>query len=226
VQSLWRTLRVCHRFWIFTCCAVIFRLVANENCEVEAMEKVEQNIEKVKLATVWLAGCSGCHMSFLDLDEWLFELVKYADVVHSPIADIKEYPENVDVCLVEGAIANEENLELIHKIRKSTKFLISFGDCAVTANVPAMRNMMGAGNADTVLRRSYLELGDITPQLPYAPGIVPELLEKVMPVHEVVKVDMYIPGCPPSADRIKAAIEPLLKGEMPLMEGREMIKFG
>lgn len=183
-------------------------------------------IEKIKLATVWLAGCSGCHMSFLDLDEWLFELVKYADVVHSPIADIKEYPENVDFCLVEGAIANEENLELIHKIRKQTKFLISFGDCAVTANVPAMRNMMGSDNADTVLRRSYLELGDITPQLPKAPGIVPELLEKVMPVHEVVKVDMYIPGCPPSADRIKAAIAPLLEGKMPLMEGRAMIKFG
>jgi len=194
------------------------------------MTKVEEITEpktaKVKLATVWLAGCSGCHMSFLDLDEWLFELVKYADIVHSPIADIKEYPENVDVCLVEGAIANEENLELIYKIRKQTKFLISFGDCAVTANVPAMRNMMGGDNADMVLRRSYLELGDVTPQLPYAPGIVPELLEKVMPVHEVVKVDMYIPGCPPSSDRIKAAIAPLLKGEIPVMEGREMIKFG
>lgn len=99
-------------------------------------------IEKIKLATVWLAGCSGCHMSFLDLDEWLFELVKYADVVHSPIADIKEYPENVDVCLVEGAIANEENLELIHKIRKQTKFLISFGDCAVTANVPDRKSVV------------------------------------------------------------------------------------
>ncbi len=194
------------------------------------MTKVEEITEpktaKVKLATVWLAGCSGCHMSFLDLDEWLFELVKYADIVHSPIADIKEYPENVDVCLVEGAIANEENLELIYKIRKQTKFLISFGDCAVTANVPAMRNMMGGDNADMVLRRSYLELGDVTPQLPYAPGIVPELLGKVMPVHEVVKVDMYIPGCPPSSDRIKAAIAPLLKGEIPVMEGREMIKFG
>ncbi len=165
-------------------------------------------------------------MSFLDLDEWLFELAKYADIVHSPIADVKTYPDDVDVCLVEGAIANVENLELIHKIRKSTKFLISFGDCAVTANVPAMRNMMGKNNADTVLRRSYLELGDTTPQLPYAPGIVPELLEKVMPVHEVVPVDLYIPGCPPSADRIRAAIAPLLQGEMPMMVGREMLKFG
>ena len=107
-----------------------------------------------------------------------------------------------------------------------TKFLISFGDCAVTANVPGMRNMMGHDNADLVLRRSYLELGDITPQLPNAPGIVPELLERVFPVHEVVKVDLFLPGCPPSADRIKAAIAPLLEGKMPLMEGRDMIKFG
>lgn len=183
-------------------------------------------MDKIRLATVWLAGCSGCHMSFLDLDEWLFELVKYAEIVHSPIADIKEYPENVDVCLVEGAIANAENLELIYKIRDRTKLLISFGDCAVTANVPAMRNMMGGDNADRVLRRSYLELGDITPQLPNAPGIVPELLEKVIPVHEVVKVDLFLPGCPPSADRIKAAIAPLLEGKSPLMEGRDMIKFG
>ncbi|CAN1211527.1 oxidoreductase [Tumidithrix helvetica PCC 7403] len=181
-------------------------------------------MDKIRFASVWLAGCSGCHMSFLDLDEWLFELAKHVEVVYSPIADVKTYPENVDVCLVEGAIANEENLELIHKIRDRTKLLISFGDCAVTANVPAMRNMLdGSG---TVLRRSYLELGDITPQLPYAPGIVPELLERVVPVHEVVHVDLYLPGCPPSADRIKAAIEPLLRGEMPVMEGREMIKFG
>jgi NAD-reducing hydrogenase small subunit len=163
-------------------------------------------------------------MSFLDLDEWLFELAKHVEVVYSPIADVKEYPENVDVCLVEGAIANEDNLELIHKIRDRTKLLISFGDCAVTANVPAMRNMLDGTGA--VLRRSYLELGDITPQLPNAPGIVPELLDRVVPVHEVVSVDLYLPGCPPSADRIKAAIEPLLQGQMPVMEGRAMIKFG
>jgi NAD-reducing hydrogenase small subunit len=183
-------------------------------------------MDKIRFATVWLAGCSGCHMSFLDLDEWLFELAKYVEFVYSPIADLKEYPEHVDVCLVEGAIANQDNLELIYKIRDRTKLLVSFGDCAVTANVPAMRNMLGGDGADAVLRRSYLELGDITPQLPNAPGIVPELLDRVIPVHEVVNVDLYLPGCPPSADRIKAAIEPLLHGKMPVMEGRDMIKFG
>jgi NAD-reducing hydrogenase small subunit len=181
-------------------------------------------MEKIKLATVWLAGCSGCHMSFLDLDEWLLELSQKVQIVYSPIADIKEYPEGVDVCLVEGAIANTENLELIHKIRQRTRFVISFGDCAVTANVPAMRNMLG--KAESVLKRSYLELGDITPQLPNEPGIIPPLLDRVSPVHEVISVDLFMPGCPPDADRIRATIEPLLNGQTPIMEGREMIKFG
>lgn len=181
-------------------------------------------MKKIKLATVWLAGCSGCHMSFLDLDEWLLELAQKVEIVYSPIADIKDYPDDVDVCLVEGAIANEENLQLIKEIRRKTKLIVSFGDCAVTANVPAMRNMLGP--AETVLKRSYLELGDFTPQLPSEPGIVPELLDRVSPVHEVVNVDLFLPGCPPDAARIRAAIEPLLEGEKPVMEGREMIKFG
>ncbi len=182
-------------------------------------------MDKVKLSTIWLAGCSGCHMSFLDLDEWLFEVAKFADIVYSPVgSDIKEYPEGVDVCLVEGAVANEENRELLYKARARTKFLVSFGDCAVTANVPAMRNMLGG--AEPVLKRCYLELGDETRKLPHEPGIVPELLDRVSPIHELVQVDLFIPGCPPPAPRIQAAIEPLLKGEQPLMEGREMLKFG
>ncbi|GBF80681.1 oxidoreductase [Aphanothece sacrum] len=182
-------------------------------------------MRKIKLATVWLAGCSGCHMSFLDLDEWLLELAQKVEVVYSPVgSDIKKYPKDVDICLVEGAIANEDNLELIQQVRKNTKFVISFGDCAVTANVPAMRNMMGG--PDLVLKRAYLELGDITPQLPDEPGIVPELLDKVRPVHEVISVDLFVPGCPPDAPRIRQTLETLLRGEKPLMQGREMIKFG
>jgi NAD-reducing hydrogenase small subunit len=194
-----------------------------ESLQVAA--KAPDKAQKIRFATVWLAGCSGCHMSFLDLDEWLIDLAQHVEVVFSPVGcDLKEYPENVDVCLVEGAIANEENLHLAKLVRQRTKLVISFGDCAVTANVPGMRNMLDGANA--VLKRSYLELGDHTPQLPYEPGIVPELLDQVLPLHEVIPVDIFMPGCPPSADRIKATIEPLLSGQMPVMEGRAMIKFG
>ncbi len=182
-------------------------------------------MDKIRFATVWLAGCSGCHMSFLDLDEFLFDVAEAVDVVYSPVAsDIKEYPDNVDICLVEGAIANEENLKLLLKVRQRTKFLISFGDCAVTANVPAMRNMLNG--TDPVLKRCYLELSDDSGQIPKDSDIVPELLEKVQPIHHLIDVDLFLPGCPPSAQRIKDAIAPLLKGERPVMEGREMIKFG
>lgn len=182
-------------------------------------------MDKIRFATVWLAGCSGCHMSFLDLDEWLIELAQHVDVVYSPVgSDLKDYPENVDICLVEGGVANEDNLELIHQVRQRTKILISFGDCAVTANIPAMRNMWGG--TEPVLKRAYIELADTGRQLPHEPGIVPELLDRVLPVHEVVPVDIYMPGCPPSAERIRAVLEPLINGEKPRMEGRDMIKFG
>jgi coenzyme F420-reducing hydrogenase gamma subunit len=100
-------------------------------------------VSKPRLATVWLAGCSGCHMSFLDLDEWLIELAEAVDLVYSPIADVKEFPEGVDITLVEGAVANADNLELLKTVRERSKIVISFGDCAVHGNVSAMRNPLG-----------------------------------------------------------------------------------
>ncbi|MCP9860561.1 MULTISPECIES: oxidoreductase [unclassified Cyanobium] len=184
---------------------------------------------KLRLATVWLAGCSGCHMSFLDLDEFLFDLAEKVDVVFSPVGtDVKIYPENVDIALVEGAVANVDNLELALQLRQRTALVISFGDCAVTANVPGLRNLLDGGHdsAKAVLERGYLELADATGQLPFAPGIVPELLPRVLPLHEVIPVDLYLPGCPPSAERIREAITPLLAGERPVQEGSAMLRFG
>ncbi len=180
-------------------------------------------MSRIKLATVWLGGCAGCHMSFLDLDEWLFELAKVAELVFSPIADAKVFPEGVDVALVEGAVANEDNLELIKKVRERSKWVISFGDCAVTGNVTALRNPLG--DPTPMLKRIYLAANVVTEGVPSEKGIVPALLPRVMPVHEVIKVDAFLTGCPPSAARIQAALEPLVKGELPKLEG-EHIRFG
>jgi NAD-reducing hydrogenase small subunit len=172
---------------------------------------------RLRFATVWLGGCSGCHMSFLDLDEWLIDLAAQADVVFSPLADIKDYPENVDLVLVEGAVANNENLDMIHKVRARTTTLVALGDCAITGNVTALRNPLGV--ALEVLRPVY---GD---KFPDEPDIVPVLLDRVLPVHQVVPVDYFVPGCPPPASRIKAVLQALLTGKAPALSGGE-IRFG
>jgi len=182
-------------------------------------------MERIKIATVWLGGCAGCHMSFLDLDEFLIELADMVEIVYSPIVDCKEYPEGVAVCLIEGAICNEDNLELLHKIRARTQVLISFGDCAVTANVPAMRNHFGPDNVANVLQCAYIEHAQANPRVPESAGIVPALLERVMPVHEVVHVNYFLPGCPPPAERIKAFLVQVLEGKEPQLVGKD-IKFG
>jgi NAD-reducing hydrogenase small subunit len=181
-------------------------------------------MNKMRLATAWLGGCSGCHMSFLDLDAWLIDLAAQVDIVYSPLSDIKRYPSHVDVALVEGAVANEEHLHMIRAIRERTRLLIAFGDCAVTGNVTALRNPLGS--AEAILQRVYVEAVDLQGQLPTEPGIVPKLLDRVLPVHAVVPVDIYLPGCPPSAHRIRALLQQILAGEVPRLEGREMIKFG
>jgi NAD-reducing hydrogenase small subunit len=182
-------------------------------------------MDRLKLATVWFGGCSGCHMSFLDLDEALIGLNEKVEIVFSPIVDTKEYPRNVDLVLIEGAVCNEEHIEMAHKIRERTKLIVAFGDCATTGNVPAIRNQLGLGNAENVLQRAYIELSDVNKQIPQLKGIVPPLLDRVMPVHEVVHVDYFLPGCPPPAPRINSFITQLLDGKTPRLEGKDL-KFG
>ncbi|MBZ5657468.1 MAG: NADP oxidoreductase [Acidobacteriia bacterium] len=158
-------------------------------------------------------------MSFLDLDERLLAVAEKADLVYSPLVDIKEFPPDVDVTLVEGAVSSEEDLHKIQMIRQRTKILVSLGDCAVTANVPSMRNMFPL---KAVYDRAYQENVTRDPGTPTK--VVPPLLEKVRPVHEVVPVDVFIPGCPPSADTIFYAVSELLAGRSPELSAKT--RFG
>jgi NAD-reducing hydrogenase small subunit len=171
-------------------------------------------MSKPTLATVWLDGCSGCHMSFLDMDERLFDIAERADIVYSPIVDAKEYPSDVDFCLVEGAVSSEEDLHKIRLVRERTRTLISFGDCAVTANVPALRNPIGV---QPLLDRAYVENVTLNPGIPRS--VVPALLPTAQPVHRVVKVDVFLPGCPPSADLIYQLLVDVLEGRPPDTHG-------
>jgi NAD-reducing hydrogenase small subunit len=151
-------------------------------------------------------------MSLLDTDERLIEVARRVDVVWGPLVDNKEFPENVDVTLVEGAISSVEDLHRIKLVRARTGILVSLGDCAVTGNVPAMRNRFGAR---AVLRRAYLENETLDAQIPRQ--VIPELLPMVRPVHEVVPVDVFVPGCPPSADLIFSVLSDLLEGKRPVL---------
>jgi NAD-reducing hydrogenase small subunit len=178
-----------------------------------------ETMKKLRLATVWLDGCSGCHMSFLDIDERLIELAGQVDLVYSPLVDAKQFPEEVDITLVEGAVASVEDLEKIERIRARTRTLVSLGDCAVTANVPSMRNSFGL---KTVFDRAYRETATLPGPTP-AEG-VPELLERVRPVHEVVDVDVFVPGCPPAADVIYSVLADLLAGRKP--DPGKLSRFG
>jgi len=164
-------------------------------------------MSKLKLATVWLDGCSGCHMSILDMDERLLDIAELVDIVYSPIVDTKQYPDYVDIALVEGAVASVDDEKKIKKIRAHTKLLVAMGDCAVAGNVPSMRNPIGPA---AILERAYIENASAQQQIPCI--VVPMLLTKVRPIHEFVKVDVFLPGCPPSADTFHTALLALVTG--------------
>jgi len=153
-----------------------------------------------RLATVWLSGCSGCHMSLLNMHQGLLEVLALCELVYSPLMDIKEYPEGVDIVLVEGAVTNEDNREMAQIIRQRSRVVISLGDCAVNGNVSALRNPSGLA---ATMERSY-EITDLKPGLP-------RLEERVLPLHQVIRVDAFVPGCPPDPALIRQAIVQRLK---------------
>ncbi|MCK5110623.1 MAG: hypothetical protein KAQ94_03805 [Arcobacteraceae bacterium] len=166
-------------------------------------------MQKIRLATIWLDGCSGCHMSILDMDERLLEIAPFLDVVYSPYVDTKEFPKDVDLTIVEGALSTDHDIKMIKKIRENSKLILALGDCAITGNISAMKNLFGS---DEVLKKGYLDLANLNKSGKYPSKIVPKLLDKVIPLHEAVKVDFFLPGCPTPADAIYEVIKSLIEG--------------
>lgn len=180
-------------------------------------------MKKKKLATIWLGGCSGCHMSLLDIDERLLDLIQLADIVKSPIVDTKEMPE-VDIAMVEGAITSDEHFREILLIRKQAKTLVALGDCAVMTNVTGMRNYFPLKE---VMDTAYVNAisNDTEGLLPNHPCLL-KLNEKVLPLQEVVPVDFVIPGCPPDADTIFYVLYELLNDSLPDLGKAKKLKYG
>ena len=168
---------------------------------------------KPKVASDWLAGCAGCHMSLLDIDERIIKLAELVDLRATPVTDLKEPDESgVTVGILEDAANNTANEEVAHKMRKRSKILVGMGDCAVFGGVPAMRNMCGIREA---LTRAYVETESTDSQ-----GAIPTDPELAVPtnvraLNEVVPVDVYIPGCPPDADTIFHVLSALAEGKIP-----------
>ncbi|RXJ65869.1 NADP oxidoreductase [Halarcobacter ebronensis] len=163
---------------------------------------------KINVGTIWLDGCSGCHMSFLDMDERIVELSQYLNIIYSPYVDAKEIPANIDLFIVEGAISTDHDLEIIQKIRDNSKKILALGDCAITGNISAMKNLAGT---EVSLEKGYFELADLN-KGKYPSKVVPKLLDKVIPLNEAISVDYFVPGCPTPADAIYAVLKGLIDG--------------
>ena len=176
-------------------------------------------MKRVRLATVWLDGCAGCHMSVLDMDETILSVAKRIEVVYGPLVDAQEFPKSVDVTLVEGAVSSQHDVDQLRTIRQRSKLVVALGDCAVTGNVPSMRN---SHPARKMLERIYVE--GASPSLGVPTDGVPALLRQAVPVHQVVKVDLHVPGCPPASASIVYVLTELLEGRMSDLASK--VKFG
>jgi NAD-reducing hydrogenase small subunit len=177
-------------------------------------------VGKPKIATAWLAGCAGCHMSFLDIDEAIVQVANLVEFTTTPITDFKEFSP-VDVGIVEGAVANTHNAEVLKKLRANCRILMAWGDCACFGGIVTMRNLF---DRNEVLRRGYVETeSTVKGEIPSSDEL-PRLLDQVKPVNQVVKVDCYVPGCPPSSKVIYYALNELLEGRIPVLPV-EMMRF-
>jgi NAD-reducing hydrogenase small subunit len=177
--------------------------------------------KKLRVATTSLAGCFGCHMSFLDIDERMFDLLNLVELDRSPLTDIKHCGP-CDVGIVEGGICNAENVHVLREFRKNCKILVAIGACAVNGGLPAQRNHLDLRDC---LQEVYTNIGTgvVNGAIPNDPEL-PLPLNKVHPLHEVVKVDYFLPGCPPSADAIWKFLSDLLAGRTPRL-GHGLIQF-
>jgi len=176
--------------------------------------------KKFKVATTSLGGCFGCHMSFLDIDERMLELAQHVEFDRSPLTDI-EHCGPCDIGLIEGGVCNAENVHVLREFRKNCKILVAVGACSINGGLPAMRNHIPL---EDCLNESYINgIGVENAQIPNDPEL-PLLLDKVHPIHELVKVDYYLPGCPPSGDVFWAFLSDVIAGREPSLP-YELVHF-
>jgi NAD-reducing hydrogenase small subunit len=173
--------------------------------------------KKVTIATDWLAGCAGCHMSLLDLDERLVQLLEVADLQATPVTDFKHPPASgVDVGILEGAVNNSAGEAVARQMRQRCKILVALGDCAVFGGVPTLRNGFGC---EAAMRRAYLESESTAEgRIPDDPELA--RMTPARPLGGVVDVDICLPGCPPSPDAIFHVLGELAAGRQPRLTGQ------
>jgi coenzyme F420-reducing hydrogenase gamma subunit/ferredoxin len=176
------------------------------------LRKREPVMSKKIVATVSLAGCFGCHMSLLDIDTELLDVIELINFDKSPLTDFKEFTSRCHIGIIEGGVCNSENVETLRKFREKCDVLVSLGECAIWGGLPSMRNSIPLGEC---LEEAYLNTATSEPGthiIPYHEDL-PKILDRVYACNEIVKIDYHIPGCPPDANHIWKAVKNILWGE-------------